>query len=773
MKGKNFMNVGKSINRVDAYEKATGRARYEADYIDRNALTAKIYHARIAHGKVKAFDLSEAEKIDGVVKIITCFDVPKNYFPTSGHPYSLDPGHQDVADRLLLEEHVRYYGDDIAVVVARDEITAKRALRAIKVEYEEYPFVLDPVEAMKDGAPQIQENFPGNILAHTHSEGGSYEDAIKEPGLLCVDKWYDTPTVQHAHLENHSCSAYMEKGRIVVVSSTQIPHIIQRIVGQALGCPWGKIRVIKPYVGGGFGNKQDALCEPLCAYLTTQVGGRKVHLELTREETFWGNRVRHAIRYHLVTWFRKDGTFVARKMESYSRQGGYASHGHTISAKGAGAFSQIYKSEAFVTDAYTVYTNVTAGGAMRGYGMPQFTFATECHTEDIAAVLGMDPVEIRRKNMMEVGFKDDFSGNVNYFPSHEQCMQKAMAYIGWDEKRRLYANQTGPVRKGIGMAIFWYNTGGYPFVLELSSCRMALNQDGTIQVQVGETEIGQGADTAFAQMAADAVGVPVGDIHMISVQDTDVTPFGFGAYASRQTYMAGKSIWKTGRMFRDKVLSYAAFLLKRSAETMDIVDGCLTDTDSGEMLMTMQALAVTAFYNPDRAEQITAECTNQSKENAYSFGCCFAEVEVDIPMCKVKVLNMINVHDCGRLVNPALARAQVHGGMSMAIGYGLSEELLYDPATGRPLNGNFLDYKISTTMDHPHLEAQFVENPEPTHPFGTKALGEPPACPGAAALRNAIYNATGVAFDKAPVNAHAMFEKFTEAGLFEEAGCHV
>lgn len=767
------MNVGQSFKRVDAFEKVTGRAKYVADMADRTAFIAKVYHAEIAHGKVRSFDLSEAEKMDGVIKIVTCFDIPKNYFNTAGHPYSIDPDHLDVTDRLILNEHIRYYGDDIAVVVARDEVTAKRALKAIKVEYEVYPFVLDSVEAMADGAPQIQENYPGNVLAHSHLVGGDFEAAIKEPGLLCVDKWYETPIVQHSHIENHGCYAYMEKGRVVVVSSTQIPHIVQRIVGQALGCPWGQVRVIKPYVGGGFGGKQDALYEPLCAYLTTQVGGRTVHIEMTREETYTMNRVRHAFKFHLTTWFRKDGTFVARKMESYSQQGSYASHGHVIASKGAGAFEQIYGASAHQVDAYTVFTNTASAGAMRGYGMPQFTFATECHVDDIAAVLHMDPVEIRRKNMMDVGFKDDFSGNVNYFPSHEQCMQKAMAYIGWDDKRKLYAEQTGPVRRGIGMSIFWYNTGGYPFVLELSSCRMVLNQDGTIQVQVGETEIGQGADTAFSQMAADAVGVAMADIHVVSTQDTDITPFGFGAYASRQTYMAGKAIWKAGRMFRDKLLDYAAFMLKCPIESLNIVDGRIIDVKTKEILLTMQELAVTAFYNPDRAEQITAECTNQCKENAYSFGCCFAEVEVDIPLCKVKVLDMINVHDCGRLINPALAKAQVHGGMSMAIGFGLSEQLIYDPATGRPVNGNLLDYKISTTMDHPHLEAQFVENPEPTHPFGTKALGEPPVCPGAAALRNAIYNATGVAFDAAPVNAQKMFEKFSEAGLFEEVGSHV
>lgn len=761
-------NVGKSIPRVDAYEKASGRAKYTEDYIDRQALVAKVYHAQIAHGRVVSFDLSEAEKIPGVVKIVTCFDVPEFYYPTAGHPYSLDPEHGDVADRLLLEKHIRYYGDDIAAVIAKDDIAANRAIKAIKVEYEEYPFVLDPLDAMKPGAPVIHDKYPDNVLAHSTIAQGDYEKAIKEPGLLCVDKWYATPSVQHSHIENHGCFAYMEKGRIVIYSSTQIPHIVQRIVGQALGVPWGQIRIVKPYIGGGFGGKQDALYEPLCAFLTTQVGGRMVKIQLTREETFFTNRVRHAFRYHLITWFRKDGTFVARKMEAYSRQGGYASHGHSIANKGNGAFGQIYKSDAFVTDAYTVYTNTTAAGAMRGYGMPQFTFAVECHVEDIAEYLHMDPVELRRKNMMDVGFKDEFSGNVNYFPSHEQCMQKAMKYMDWENKRKEYAHQTGPVRRGIGMAIFWYNTGAYPFVLELSSCRMALNQDGSIQVQVGETEIGQGADTAFTQMAGDAVGVPADKIHIITMQDTDVTPYGFGSYASRQTYVAGKAIWKVGRMLRDKILDYGSFMLKKPVKELDICDGKIVDAADGKELLTMEKLAVTSFYSKERAEQITAEATNQCMENAYSFGCSFAEVEVDIPLCKVKILNMINVHDCGQLINPALAEAQVHGGMSMAIGFGLSEKLIYDPKTGRPVNGNFLDYKLSTTMDHPKLEAEFVENPEPTSPFGTKALGEPPACPGAAALRNAILNATGIAFDEAPVDLHTMFQKFTEQGLFEE-----
>ena len=764
-KGVNYMAVGVSEKRVDAYDKVTGRAKYTDDMTEKNFLVAKVFRSTIANGVVKSIDVSEAEKIPGVVKIVTCFDVPKIKLPTAGHPWSTDPSHQDVADRLILTERVRYYGDDVAAVIAEDEVAANRAIRAIKAEYEEYPFVLDQIEAMQDGAPVVQEGYENNVLRHTSMEKGNYDEAIKEEGLIKFEGWYDTPTVQHCHMENHICYAYIEGGRIVIVTSTQIPHIVRRVVGQALGIPWGKVRVIKPYIGGGFGNKQDVLYEPLCAYLTTQVGGRPVKLDMTREETFACNRVRHAIRVHLITYARSDGTFVARKCESYSNQGAYASHGHSIAAKGITAFSQIYKCDAYEADAWSIYTNRTSAGAMRAYGIPQITFAMESHVEDIARKLGIDSIEIRRKNMMEVGFKDEFSKNENYFDSLNQCIDKGMEYIKWNEKLEKYKNQTGPVKRGVGMSIFWYNTAVWPIALETSGCRMVLNPDGSIQLQLGETEIGQGADTVFAQMASEVLGIKFEDVHVVSCQDTDITPFGTGAYASRQTYIAGFSIKQTGLILKDKILGHAQELTRMAKGNLDIKDGNIVRVSDGRVMMTLGELSTEVMYSLTHSEHITAESTYQTKSNAYSFGCSFAEVEVDIPLCKVKVLDLINVHDCGKLINPQLAEGQVHGGMSMAIGYALSEQLLYDEKTGKPLNNNLLDYKLSTTMDHPHLEAQFVENYEPTSAFGTKALGEPPAVPGAPAIRNAVLNATGVSVNMLPLNPHNLFKRFKEEGL--------
>ncbi|MBD5147801.1 MAG: xanthine dehydrogenase molybdenum-binding subunit XdhA [Oscillibacter sp.] len=761
-------SVGRSVTRVDAYEKAAGRAKYLEDLCGPDALIAKILHSTIAHGFVKSVDTAEAEAIPGVVKVLTCFDAPDIPFPTAGHPWSTDPSHQDTADRHLLNRHVRYYGDEVAVVLAEDEVAAAQGVRALKVEYEELPFVLDAQKAMEEGAPRIHEDCPGNVLKHTDIRRGDYESARQEPGLIRVEGWYDTPTVQHCHIENHGCFAYQEAGRIVVVSSTQIPHIVRRVVGQALGIPWGKVRIIKPYIGGGFGNKQDALYEPLCAWCSTQVGGRLVKLECTREETFVSNRVRHAIRTHIVSYVRPNGDLVARKFEAFSNQGAYASHGHSIVAKGMGAFPQLYPCDNLECDAWTVYTNRPAAGAMRGYGIPQAMFACESHIDDICRAIHMDPLEFRRKNLMPVGYIDGFSKNELYHDTFNQCMEKGMAALGYREKRQAYANQTGPVRRGVGLAVFWYNTAVWPISLESSSCRMVLNQDGSLQFQTGETEIGQGCDTAYSQMVADAVGVPLGDVHVVSTQDTDVTPYGTGAYASRQTYIGGFSIMQTAQALRERILRIAHGQTRMPVSNLDLVDGQIVRKSDGKILKSLGDLAMEALYSMTDSQHITAETTAQIKSNAYSFGCSLAEVEVDIPMCRVKLLRLVNVHDCGTLINPALAEAQVHGGMSMAIGYGLSEELKFDEKTGRALNGNLLDYKLSTFMDHPTLEAAFVENPEPTSPYGTKALGEPPACSGAPAIRNAILHATGVAIDQCPMTPHVLYKRFKEAGLIND-----
>lgn len=761
------MGIGNNMTRVDAKDKVTGNARYTADLEPVGLLVARVVHSSIANGVVKSFDLEAALAVPGVVKIVTCFDVPDIRFPTAGHPWSVEKAHQDIADRKLLNTRVRVYGDDIAAVIAEDEVAAARAARRIKVEYEEYEPLITVEAAMAEGASRLHDEKPGNIIAHSSFTvgEGTFEEAAKEEGLVVINKDYRTQTVQHCHIETPVSFAYMEKDRIIITTSTQIPHIVRRVVSQALGLPMGRIRVIKPYIGGGFGNKQDVLYEPLNAYLTTLVGGRGVRLEISREETLGCTRVRHAIDLKVKAAVREDGTLVARKLTAYSNQGGYASHAHAIVANAANEFKQIYRDEKVLeTDAYTVYTNIATGGAMRGYGIPQAAFAAECMADDLALSLDMDPLEFRKKNCMKAGYEDPHTHIKFNSYGLLECMEKGREYIHWDEKRREYANQTGPVRKGIGMAIFCYKTGVYPISLETASCRMILNQDGSIQVQMGATEIGQGADTVFTQMAAAVTGITEDKVNLLSTQDTDITPFDTGAYASRQTYVSGKAIKKTGALLKEKILDYGEYMLGKSKDALDIEDNYVVDRETRKRLLPMWDLAVTAFYSLDHSVHITAEATSQCKINTFSSGVCFAEVEVDMPLGKITVTNIVNVHDSGTLINPKLAAAQVHGGMSMGLGYGLSEQLIFD-AKGRPLNDNLLDYKLPTSMDTPELNTLFVELEDPTGPFGNKSLGEPPAIPIAPALRNAVLHATGVAVDSLPLDPQKMVEHLRAAGL--------
>ena len=767
------MGVGKSRNRVDAYAKVTGAAQYVADLVPSGFLVAKVVHSTIANGRVIRFDLDDALKVPGVVKIVTCFDVPDIEFATPGHPWSVDKSHRDVADRKLLNQRVRLYGDDIAAVIAETELAATQAAQLVKVDYEVYPPVLTVEAAMAPGATPVHADKPDNILARSRFVvgTGSFAEAAAEPGLLLLDKVYDTPRVQHCHLEVPSSFAYKDgTGKLVVTSSTQIPHILRRIIGQALGIPWGSVRVIKPYIGGGFGNKQDALYEPLNAFLCLQVGGRGVRLELTREETMFYTRIRHAIKFHVQAAVRPDGTLVARKLTAYSNQGGYASHGHAIVSNAANMFKQLYRdAEVLEVDSYSIYTNTATAGAMRGYGIPQSDFATEAMSDDLAKLAGIDPLEFRLINCMQDGYVDPHTKIKFESYGLKDCIEKGRAFIHWDEKRALYANQTGPVRRGIGMAIFCYKTGVYPIALETASCRMILNQDGSIQVQMGATEIGQGADTVFTQMAAETLGMSEDKIFVLSTQDTDISPFDTGAYASRQTYVSGKALKKTAELLKARILDYASFMLEVPAAELDIRDNEIISRKTQDALLTLETLATEAFYSFVRQEHITAESTNQCKENTFSSGVCFTEVEVDIPLGKVKVLNIVNVHDSGILINPKMAEAQVHGGMSMGLGYGLCENLLYDQ-DGKPLNDNLLDYKLPTALDTPPLQVQFVELEDPTGPYGNKALGEPPAIPVAPAIRNAVLHATGVAIDSLPLDPQKLFEQFKAAHLIETGG---
>ena len=761
------MAIGKSVKRVDAVAKVTGRAHYTDDFFIPGMLVAKYLRSTIAHGRVKKIDSSKAERLPGVEAVFTYADVPRTQFSSAGHPYSLDPAHKDVEDRLLLTRDVRYWGDEIAIVVAENNLVLQEALKLIQVDYEAYQPLVSTQDALAQGAREIHSGSKNVIGESQYAVGGEIDDALAGADVV-LESEYRTQMCQHCHIENHIAYAYMDDlEHIVVVSSTQIPHIARRIVGEALGLPWGRIRIVKPYIGGGFGAKQDVILEPMVAFLTLKLGGRPIKIDLSREECMIGTRTRHPFEIKMRAGANKDGTLVALDMDALSNTGAYASHGHSVAGAAGAKSRSLYPRAAMHYHARTVYTNIPAAGAMRAYGAPQLMFAVDCMIEEAARKIGMDPVEFRIKNVVRQGDADPLTGARFESCGLIECLQKGKELIGWDEKRAARPKkQTGAVRRGLGVACFSYASGTYPVCLEIAGARIILNQDGSLHIQVGATEIGQGLDTVVAQMAAETIGIAFDDVHVVSTQDTDVAPFDTGAYASRQTYVASNAVFRAARELKAKILEHAGRVSGSLGGELDILNGEIVHrNDPSRKVLSLKEVALDAYYDKERGGQLTADVSHKTRTNAPTFGCTFVEVEVDVPLCKVNIKEIYNVHDSGVIIHPVMARGQVHGGVAMGIAAGLYEEMLIDPESGYIYNNNFLDYKIPTAVDVPDIGCAFVETYEPTSGYGNKSLGEPPIISPPPAIRNAIWDATGVRINELPMTPHLIYKYFKKAGL--------
>ncbi|WP_205438734.1 xanthine dehydrogenase molybdenum-binding subunit XdhA [Edwardsiella tarda] len=763
------MSLGSPLRRVDAEAKVTGQARYTDDMMMPGMLHACYVRSRIAHGKVSAIDTREAAAMPGVEAIFTCYDVPQTPFPTAGHAWSLDPAKHDVADRHLLTEHVRHFGDGVAIVVARDALSAERAAARVQVSYEALPVLTRPQAALADDAPAIHPN--GNLLRHSEIDAGEPDARIAAADLQ-LEGHYETPVVQHCHMEGVTCYAYMEQpGHVVIVSSTQIPQIVRRTVAQALSLPWSHVRVIKPYIGGGFGNKQDVLEEPMAAFLTLRLGGKPVKVSLSREECFVATRTRHAFSIDARLGMQRDGVLQGYRLNVLSNTGAYASHGHSIASAGANKISYLYPRSAFGYCADTIYTNLPAAGAMRGYGAPQVDFALECLMDDAAASLGLDPLEVRLRNVARQGDRNPVNGKTIYSAGLSECLEKGRTLFEWDQRRAacLAQDPDARLRRGIGVACFSYGSNTYPVGVEIAGARMLLNQDGTVNLQIGATEIGQGSDTVFAQMAAETLGIPFKHIRVISTQDTDITAFDPGAFASRQSYVAAPAIRQAAEQLRQKILAHAALLSHQPEWGLTLRDGNVVMAMQPEqVLMSVADVSMQAYYHQEIGAQILAEVSHKTTTNPPAFGCTFVDLSVDVDLCQVTINRILNLHDSGRILNPQLAEGQVHGGMGMGIGWALFEEMIIDERSGVVRNPNLLDYKFPTCVDLPDLECAFVETYEPQSAYGHKALGEPPIISPGPAIRNAIRMATGVAINALPITPKTLYREFVQAGLIRE-----
>lgn len=771
------MGIKSKIERVDAYAKVTGQAKYTEDLVPANAHVIRLLHSTIANGVVKSINIDEALKVDGVDFIITCFDVPKKQFATAGHPHSIDPAHLDVVNRNILTSRVRYYGDDIAAVVAVNKIQADKALKLIKVEYDEFEPYIYPSDSVGADKP-LHEQYPENVLARMDFEikdgnvdFGTAEFTEKEEigeGTGLYGDYYHLPTVQHAHIENICSLACMEGDQFIVYSPNQAPHTLRHHIADAIGKPLSRIRVVKPYVGGGFGNKQDTFYEPLLCLATEKLCGEPVYITLDREETFINSRVRHAMDIRTALKYTDDGIFTDKAVRIHNYAGAYGSNGHSVAAYAVTNFFELYpvKGKA-IGESMTFLSNLPTSAAMRGYGIPQITFAVESQIDDIAYDNNWDPIELRLKNIMPENFLDPFDKFNCVSNGVRACIQRGRELIAWDRKRKEYDEYNkgqSYIKKGVGMAAFTYKTGVYPIQLETASARMLLNEDGTVNLQIGAIEIGQGSDTVMVQIASEVTGIPEEKIHLVSMQDTDVSPHDAGAYASRQTYVSGAAVKKTAQQLVDTLIDRAAFISGKKVENLKLEKEVIYDINTGEKVTDIAEIALKMQYKNDKdkdSEHITAEATFTAHSNCFSFGVSFADIEVDIMTGEITVKHIAAVHDSGTIINRELAEGQVRGGVVMGMGYALGEEMLFD-SKGKPLNNNLLDYKMPTSMDVPDIDVDFVETYEPTGPFGNKALAEPPTIPQGPAIRNALLHATGVKMYELPMTAQRVVEALNE-----------
>lgn len=756
-----FNVVGKNSPRWDAISKVTGKAEYTDDLPNKKMFYGKICRATIAHGLVKSLDIREALKVPGVIKVLTPEDVPDYRFATAGHPHSILPDVDECKDRSILTKKVRLYGDEIAGVIAENEMAAEIGVSKIKVDYEVFPFYLTPEEAMSEGAIEIHAGT-GNIIADTRTDIGDVEKAFKEADYIFEDD-YRTQIVQHCQMENQTAYAYQDvDNRWVCVSSTQIPHLVRHVLGDAFNMPIGSFRVIKPFVGGGFGNKQDIIIEPLTVAMSMAVGGRPVMIALTREEVFGWTRTRHAFNFKLKMGVTKKGFINAIETRIISQGGAYASHGHSTTFVGEENIHILYNVKNYRAHSTTVYTNTATGGAMRGYGTPQIAFAVGAITDKIARKLGMDPIEFQLKNVVKEGDIAHYNKIEHFTNGLRECIKKGKEIFDWDKRKRMIKNkETDIVKYGIGLSAVCYGSNTRPGApgIEIAGCRLILNQDGSIKLMLGATEIGQGSDTVLAQMVAEIIGVPFKWIIVDKTTDTDIAPFDPGAFASRQTYVTGLAIRKGAKKLKKKIKkAVKAFYPKIDPHMIDIINGNIVYKNSGDIIEGLGELALKTYYDISKGSCLTTDVSYTCLTNSYAACVTFTEVEVDIDTGKVNIIDIINVHDAGTIINPLLAEGQVHGGMSMGIAYGLSEELQYDKTTGKPLNNNLLDYKIPTFMDMPDLQCSFVEKNDPISSFGNKALGEPPACVPAPAIRNAVVDAIGVELNSLPINPQKVLE---------------
>lgn len=751
--------VGKSIAKVDALEKVTGRAVYLDDIVFPRMLVGKVLRSEYAHARIVSIDTARAKALPGVKVIITGDDLPDGRHG----PFIKDTP-------ILAKRKVHYVGEPVVAVAAVDEETAKEALSLIDVVYEELPAVLDPFEAMRDDSPLVHENllgylavFParrwGNVCSHTTFRLGDVEQGFRASDHVFEDS-FKTQEVHQAYLEPHGAIASFDAaGKVTVWTTTQSVYRTQASISETLSLPASKIRVIGTRVGGGFGGKVEAITQPIAVALA-QRAGQPVKVVFSREEELVGTKPRHPARIQIKTGVKKDGTIVARQVQCVLDTGAYADDGPGIAGFAAMCAAGPYKIPNLLVDAYCVHTNKTPAGAFRGFGNPQVAFAFESQMDIIAERLGIDALELRLKNAVENG-DVNAAGQVMLSVGLKECLSKAAKAAGWGKPR------SAPNR-GLGISCMHHISGVLP-----ACANVWLNQDGTITLVTAESDLGQGSDTVLSQIVAEELGVPVEDINLVTA-DTDATPYNWATCASRITYTMGNAVRLAAADVKQKLTELAAEELEANPADIVVADRHAFVGGSPERKLSFFELALISHWRKRGPILGTASFMAEGPPyqpgtmegfpfgslTAWIFGAHVAEVEVDPETGQVQVLQVVAAHDVGKAVNPRNVEGQIQGGFVQGLGYALFEEIVRDK--GRVTNPNFVDYRLPTAMDVPKMTPIIVEEPEPTGPFGAKGVGEPGLVATAPAIANAIYNAIGVRLKELPMTSEKVRKAIKE-----------
>lgn len=758
--------VNKPVPKTDAMSLVTGKPVYTDDLAPSDCLIVKILRSPHANAWVEEIKTDAAKKIEGIACVLTYEDVSHKRFTLAGQTApEISPW-----DRYIIDKHVRFVGDPVAIVAGETEEAVDKALKRIKVKYRVEEAVLD-IHTAKDNPilvhPEDDWYMPipaggdnkRNLCSSNVEEVGDV-DAMLEKCAYTVDQVYHTKANQQTMMETFRTYCYMDHfQRLTVVSSTQIPFHIRRIVGNALNIPSSKVRVIKPRIGGGFGAKQSSVSEVFPA-LVTWVTGRPSKIVFSRKESMIASSPRHEMEVHIRMGADENGIVKAIDLYTLSNTGAYGEHGPTtVGLSGHKSIALYRHTEAYRFAYDVVYTNMQAAGAYRGYGATQGIFAVESAADELAHKMGMDPVKFRELNMpMEgealPGYPDV---PINGSCTMDKCLARAKEMIGWDEKYPFRDMGNGKVRGvGITMAMQGSSIAG----IDVGGADIKLNEDGSYTLALGCSDMGTGCDTILAQMAADCLDTDMKNIVVFSV-DTDISPYDSGSYASSTTYATGNAVIQACGELRKRIHAFGAQMLGVSAEDSDF-DGEKVRTEDGKEV-TLQQIAGKATCGVCSELQVVKEYSSPISPPPFMVGA--AEVEVDKETGQIDVIDYVGVIDCGTPINPNLARVQAEGGIGQGIGMVLYEDVQYTDK-GKIRNNSFMQYKIPNRMDIPKVRIEFESSYEKTGPFGAKSIGElviDTPCP---AIANAVYNATGVRVRELPITP----EKVAMGILARETG---